>query len=58
MRTISLDELKSTGISTWSVKDSSPRGCTTKCTADVKLGDKVVINNYFTLVTDGAKKGA
>jgi hypothetical protein len=52
MRTISIDELKSTGVSTWSVKDDSPRGVKTKYTSEVNPGDKVVIDNYFTLVTE------
>ena len=52
MRTISINELKDLNVQTWSVKDNSVRGYETKDTNDVKIGDKVVINNYFTLVTD------
>ena len=52
MRTISINELKAMGISTWSVKDNSPRGITTKYTSEIKIGDKIVIDNYFTLVTE------
>ncbi len=52
MRTITINELKATGVSTWSVKDNSVRGFTTKYTDEVKPGDKVVIDNYFTLVTE------
>lgn len=52
MRTITISELKETGVSTWSVKDNSPRGYTTKHTEEVKAGDKVVIDNYFTLVNE------
>lgn len=52
MRTISINKLKATGVSTWSVKDNSVRGVTTKCMDEVKPGDKVVIDNYFTLVTE------
>jgi hypothetical protein len=51
-RTITIGELKSTGVDTWSVKDSSVRGYTTKYASEVKPGDKVVIDNYFTLVTE------
>ena len=54
-RTITISELIATGISTWSVKDSSARGFTTKYTDEVRPGDKVVIDNYFTLVTDNAE---
>ena len=51
-RTITISELRSTGVNTWSVKDNSVRGITTKYTSEVKVGDKVVIDNYFTLVTE------
>ena len=47
-RTITISELKATGVSTWSVKDNSARGFTTKYTSEVHVGDKVVISNYFT----------
>ena len=40
------------GISTFSVKDNSPRGCKTVPASMVKVGDKVVIDNYFNLVVD------
>ena len=52
MRTIKLSELRSSGVDSWSVKDDSARGFTVKYTAEVKVGDKVVIDNYFTLVTE------
>ena len=52
MRTITLSELQATGIDSWSVKDNSNRGYTTKYTSEIKIGDKVVIDNYFTLVTE------
>jgi len=52
MRTISIIELKASGLNSWSVKDNSVRGITTKYTDEIKLGDKVVIDNYFTLVTE------
>lgn len=53
-RTITLTELKNSGTNTWSVKDDSPRGCHTAYTAEIKPGDMVVINNYFTTVTEDA----
>ena len=40
------------GINTFSVKDNSPRGCKTVPASMVKVGDKVVIDNYFHLVVD------
>ena len=55
-RTIAISELTATtGVNTWSVKDNSVRGFTTKYTSEVKPGDKVVIDNYFTLVTEIAE---
>ena len=50
-RKITIKEMKAKGVSNWSVKDDSVRGYVTKCTEEVKPGDKVVIDNYFTLVT-------
>ena len=52
MRTISISELKASGVSSWSVKDNSVRGIATKYMDEIKPGDKVVIDNYFTLVTE------
>ncbi len=52
MRTITLSELQAMGVETWSVKDNSVRGITTKYTSELKIGDKVVIGNYFTLITE------
>jgi hypothetical protein len=49
-RTITIKELQESKSNTWSVKDNSVRGYATKCTDEVKQGDKVVIENYFTLV--------
>ena len=52
MRTVSIKELKESSIESWSVKDNSVRGITTKYTSQIQVGDKVVIENYFTLVTE------
>jgi len=52
MRTISIKEIRQSGVDSWSVKDNSVRGITTKYTSEIKIGDKVVIDNYFTLVTE------
>lgn len=49
-RTITISDLKKTGVESWSVKDNSVRGFTTKYTSEVHVGDKVVISNYFTEV--------
>ena len=50
IRTITKSELESMNVGTWSVKDESPRGIHTAYTSEVKAGDKVVIDNYFTIV--------
>jgi len=47
MKTIKISDLTA---STYSVKDDSPRGCRTANRNEVKEGDYVVIDNYFTLV--------
>ena len=44
-RTISIKDLT---CSTYSVKDNSD----TACKSEIKVGDEVVIDNYFTLVTE------
>ena len=52
-RTITMKEIQdmiNQGISTFSVKDNSPRGCKTVMGSEIKVGDKVVIDNYFTTV--------
>ena len=49
-RTITKKELESMNINSWSAKDNSPRGIHTAYTSEIKQGDKVVIDNYFTLV--------
>lgn len=51
-RTITIDELMEKGINTFSVKDDSPRGYKTVNKEEVKIGDKVVLDNYFTLVVE------
>lgn len=49
MTTISKSELTA---QSYSVKDNSVRGITTKYTTDIKAGDQVVINNHFATVTE------
>lgn len=54
-RTITIKEVQNmaaNGISTFSRKDNSPRGCKTVSASEIKVGDKIVIDNYFTLVTE------
>ena len=55
MRTITMKEVKEKinhGVSTFSKKDDSPRGCETVPAEEVKPGDKIVIDNHFTTVVD------
>lgn len=51
-REITLDEVLQMGVSTFSKKDNSPRGCCTVSVNQIKPGDKILIDNYFTLVTE------
>lgn len=54
-RTITMKEIQemiNQGITTFSKKDDSPRGCKTVSAESVQPGDKVVIDNYFTLVIE------
>jgi len=48
-RTITINELMKKA-DTFSVKDNSVRGIKTVDKKEVKIGDKVVLDNYFTLV--------
>ena len=54
--TITLNELRTKGVNSWSVKDDSPRGITIKYTDEIRVGDKVVIDNHFTEVVEEAYK--
>lgn len=51
--TITMNEVKELierGVTTFSKKDNSPRGCKTVNARDIKIGDMIVIDNYFTTV--------
>lgn len=48
--TITMEEIQNlinNGCSTFSLKDNSVRGFSTVCADQVKVGDEVIINNYF-----------
>lgn len=47
-----VNELVKKGVTTFSRKDNSPRGCKTVSASEIKVGDKIVINNYFTLIVE------
>lgn len=51
VRKISIKELKEKNCDTFSKKDNSARGVKTVTLNEIAIGDKVVINNYFHLVT-------
>lgn len=40
------------GITTFRKKDNSPRGCKCVSASKIKVGDEVVIDNYFTTVVE------
>lgn len=53
--TITMKEIQdkiNNGVSTFTVKANTPRGCETVAASTIKVGDKVVIDNYFTLVIE------
>ena len=45
-------ELMNKGVTTFSRKDNSPRGCATVPADEINVGDEIVIDNYFTLVVE------
>lgn len=47
-----VNELVKKGVTTFSRKDNSPRGCKTVSASEIKVGDKIVIDNYFTLIVE------
>ena len=55
IRTITMKEVQdliNKGVSTFSKKDNSPRGCKCVSASTIKPGDKIVIDNYFTTVIE------
>lgn len=53
--TITMKEIKNKineGVTTFMKKDNSPRGCECVSAYQIKPGDEIVINNYFTLVVE------
>lgn len=52
VRTISMGEVLNMDCGTFNKKDNSVRGCTTVNKSDLQIGDKIVIDNYFTLITE------
>lgn len=56
MKKISIKELREMGVSTFSVKDNSPRGIHNAYLGEVKIGDKVAIDNHFVTVVANDEK--
>ena len=53
--TITMKEIQNkinNGVSTFMKKDNSPRGCECVPASEIKIGDQVVIDNYFTTVIE------
>jgi len=51
--TITINEVKEhmkNGVTTFSRKNNSLRGCETVSASEIKIGDEIVIDNYFTEV--------
>ena len=53
--TITIKEIQnkiSQGVGSFMKKDDSPRGCSCTPANEIKVGDEIIINNYFTTVTN------
>lgn len=51
-RTISMKEIQAKNCDTFSRKDDSPRGIETVFKRDLRIGDEVILNNYFVEIVD------
>lgn len=47
-----IQELIKRGVGTFERNNDSPRGCECVSASEIKLGDKVVLNNYFTTIIE------
>lgn len=50
-REIRIEELRKMKADTFTRKADTPRGAETVMKSQVQIGDKIVLDNYFTLVT-------
>lgn len=50
--TITMKEIQSMDCDTFHKKDNSPRGCDVVSKFQLKVGDEVVIENYFRFITE------
>lgn len=53
MRTITMREIQENKCDTYMKKDNSVRGCSCVTKNTLQVGDKVVIDNYFTEIIEG-----
>lgn len=51
-REISIKTLRKMKVGTLTRKTDTPRGAETVSKSQVQIGDKVVLDNYFTLITE------
>ena len=49
---ISMKDIKESKCDTFEKKDDSVRGCSCVSASSLKIGDEVVINNYFTRIVE------
>jgi len=49
---ITMEEVQKKDCSTFMKKDNSVRGCSCVLKSELKIGDEIVIDNYFTLITE------
>lgn len=49
---ISMKAIKESGCDTFEKKDDSVRGCSCVSVNSLQIGDKIVINNYFTKIVE------
>jgi len=52
MRTITINEIMEMESNTFSKKDNSVRGISTVSKDQLQIGDKVVLENYFTEIVE------
>lgn len=51
-RNFEVNELIENGVTTFSRKDNSLKEYKTVSASEIKVGDKILINNYFTLIIE------
>lgn len=52
VHTITMKEIQEKDCNTFMRKDNSPRGCKCVMKSELQIGDKIVIDNYFTLIIE------